>query len=238
MRLKRGKSTVLVISDLQIPYEHPDALAFCKAARDRYEPDVIINVGDEVDQHAISRFDPDPEAIGPGPELRESIRRLKRWYTAFPDSLVCHSNHTQRVYHKAFHSGIPEAYLRPVNEWLEAPDGWRWDTVWEVDGVRYEHGDALGGMYAAKTLAERNRQSTVIGHHHNTSCIFRISNIHEEIFGMNVGCLIDIKSLAFKYGRKNPYKPTLGIGLVHKGVPMLLPMLTGPKGRWTRELPF
>jgi len=236
MQLKKGKETVLVIPDLQIPYEHPDALRFVQAVEELYEPTRIVCIGDEVDQHSVGRFDPDPDADGPGVELRVSKRRLKKWYEAFPVVEVCMSNHTQRIYKKAFHAGIPEGYLRPISEWLNAPEGWTWEDKFVIDGVRYEHGDAQGGQYACRNLALRNRQSTVIGHHHSHGAVYYIANEDEMIFGMNVGCLIDIKSMAFKYAKNAALKPTLGCGVVVEGVPYFIPMFLNKKGRWTGEV--
>lgn len=236
MRINTGRHNVLCISDLQIPYEHKDALEFCVAVADHYECDKVVCVGDEVDQHALSRFDPDPEADGAGPELRKSIKRLQNWYKVFPEVSVCHSNHTVRMYRKAFSAGIPDAYLRPVNEWLEAPEGWVWDNYHIIDGVKYEHGDAQGGMHAARNLAVRNRCSTVIGHHHSHGGVLYIANDDEMIFGMNTGCLIDSTSLAFKYGRMAAFKPTLGCGVVLHGVPYFIPMVLRKNGRWVKEL--
>jgi hypothetical protein len=148
--LRRGKERVLVIPDLQIPYEHPDAFDFINAVSAEIEPTVVVNVGDEVDQHYVGRFDTDPEADGGGVELRKSVERLQQWYKQYPKCLVCMSNHTQRVYKKAFHAGIPEAYLKPVREWLESPPGWVWDDIHVRDGIVYEHGDAQGGVYAVR----------------------------------------------------------------------------------------
>lgn len=236
MKLPKGEQTVLVISDLQIPFEHPDALDFVCAVRDHISPDVVVNIGDEVDQMAMSRFDPDPEADGAGPELKLTIKRLQPWYREFPEVSVCESNHTARVYKQAFLAGIPAAYLRTVPEWLEAPEGWRWADAWMIDGVKYEHGDAQGGMYAARNLAVRNRKSTVIGHHHSHGAVFYIANDDETIFGMNAGCLIDMNSIAFRYGKNAAFKPTLGCGVVIQGVPFFVPMLTNNRGRWSKEL--
>lgn len=236
MKLSKGKESVLVISDLQIPYEHKDALAFCKAVADVYECSKVVCIGDEVDQMALSRFDPDPEADGAGPELRKSIRRLKKWYEAFPECQVAISNHTGRIQKKAFYAGIPEAYMRPVNEWLCAPEGWSWHDAITIDGVRYEHGDKQGGMYAARNLAIRNRASTVIGHHHSHGGVLYVANDEEMIFGMNVGCLVDNDSIAFKYGRGSAFKPTLGCGVVIEGVPFFIPMMQTRRGRWTGEV--
>jgi hypothetical protein len=236
MRLSKGKANILVIPDMQIPFEHKDALAFCSAVAEEIDADIVVNVGDEVDQMALSRFDPDPEADGPAVELRKAKRKLAAWYERFPEMLVCESNHTARVYKTAYLAGIPEEYLRTVPEWLGAPEGWEWANAWEIDGVRFEHGDAQGGMYAARNLAIRNRKSTVIGHHHSHGAVFYIANDDETIFGMNVGCLIDFDSIAFRYAKMSVFKPTLGCGVIIKGVPYFVPMLTTKKGRWTKEV--
>ena len=236
MQLKKGRHNVLTISDLQIPFEHRDAFQFILAVKEKYECDTVVCMGDEVDQMALSRFDPDPDADGAGPELTKAKLRLAKWFEAFPDMLVCESNHTARVYKQAFLAGIPEAYLRTVPEWLGAPEGWSWATAFEIDGVRYEHGDAQGGMYAARMLAVRNRKSTVIGHHHSHGGVLYVANDDTMIFGMNTGCLIDITGIAFRYAKQAANKPTLGTGVIIKGVPTFVPMLTTKAGRWTKEV--
>lgn len=236
-RLNKGQETVLVIPDLQIPFEHKDAFAFINGVADVVAPTRIVCIGDEVDQLALSRYDTDPDAEGAGPELRRAIRHLKKWYDRFPEVQVAISNHTGRVQKAAFKAGIPEAYMRPVEEWMQAPEGWTWEDNFTIDGVRYEHGDAQGGMYAARNIAIRNRQSTVIGHHHSHGGVYYVANDQEMIFGMNVGCLIDSDSMAFKYARMAAFKPTLGCGVVIKGVPYFIPMLLGKSGkRWTKEV--
>jgi len=232
MRLRKGESTILVIPDMQIPFEHKDSFAFISAVRDAINPDFIVNVGDEVDQMALSRFDPDPDADGAGAELKKAIKRLKPWYAEFPDMLICESNHTARVYKQAYLAGIPEAYMRSVPEWLQAPETWEWANHWVIDNIKFEHGDAQGGMHAARNLALRNRKSTVIGHHHSNGGVLYLSNDDEMIFGMNVGCLIDFNSIAFRYAKMAAYKPTLGCGVIREGVPTFVPMFTKKNGRW------
>ncbi len=236
MKLETGDNVVLVIPDLQIPYEHPDALDFCAAVRDAAGCNRVVCIGDEVDQLALGMFDPDPDADGAGPELKKALNQINAWYQEFPDVQVTTSNHTGRIQKRAFKAGIPEAYLRSVNEWMQAPEGWTWADYVYIDGVRYEHGDNQGGMYAARNLAIRNRTSTVIGHHHSHGGVYYIANDDTMIFGMNVGCLIDASALAFKYARGSAYKPTLGCGVVAYGVPYFVPMLLDKKGRWTREV--
>jgi hypothetical protein len=236
MRLSKGKSRILVIPDMQIPFEHKDSLPFIQAVAEHYETDIVVNVGDEVDQMGLSRFDPDPDAPGPGPELKLAKKHLAKWYEAFPEMFICESNHTARVYKAAYMAGIPEDYLRTVPEWLGAPEGWEWANSWEIDGIKFEHGDAQGGMHAAMNLAMRNRKSTVIGHHHSHGGVRYMANDDEMIFGMNVGCLIDFHSIAFRYAKMAAYKPTLGCGVIIEGVPHFIPMFTTKKGRWTKEI--
>lgn len=238
MILQEDSKVILTISDLQIPYEHPDAFDFIECLYSELGPDKVICMGDEVDQHRMARFDPDPDSAGAGDELKAARKKLEKYYELFedePEVLVCMSNHTQRIYKKAFHAGIPEAYLRPINEWLSAPDTWHWGSHFIENGVCYEHGDAQGGQYAARNLALRNRRSTVIGHHHSHGGVWYLANDDEMIFAMNTGCLIDPCSLAFKYAKNAAFKPTLGTGIVRYGVPYFVPMVLNKKGRWTGE---
>ena len=53
--------SVLVISDMHIPYHHPDALAFLTALKRQFKFDHIVNIGDELDQHAITMHEHNPD---------------------------------------------------------------------------------------------------------------------------------------------------------------------------------
>lgn len=91
-------SNILVIPDLQIPFQHKYALTFLKRIRDEYQPDVTVCVGDETDQAALSRYPKDPNGQSAGDELKRARRTLKDYYAEFPEVLVCNSNHMQRLY--------------------------------------------------------------------------------------------------------------------------------------------
>lgn len=238
MKLKVGKSRVLVVSDLQEPFAHRDAFEFVKAVRDSFETDVTVNIGDEADFHAFSgKFPHDPDGLSAGEELEAARKALGKWYREFPDTRVCTSNHVDRYYKKAFSSGLPKKSILTPRALLDAPDGWEWSKHLDIDGVRYEHGDSQGGMDAARQLAISNRQSTVIGHHHAHGGVRFIANDSEVIFGLNVGCLIDREAYVFAYGAANKFKPTLGCGVVLYGVPYFVPMiLAGKQERWIGEI--
>ena len=77
----------LVMSDWQIPFQHPKALEFCTYLKRHYRiPDEnVYNVGDELDQYWGSLFDKDPDAsLTANQEIQKSIDTLKTWYSAFP----------------------------------------------------------------------------------------------------------------------------------------------------------
>jgi hypothetical protein len=238
MKLKIGTENVLVISDLQEPFAHRDSLDFIKAVRNVYDTNRTVFIGDEADFHAFSgKFPHDPDGFSPGHELSEVRKALGKWYAEFPEADVLISNHVERYYKKAYNAGFPKAALLTEQELLGAPRGWTWHKSIEIDGVRYEHGDSQGGIDAARLLAINNRQSTVIGHHHAHGGVRFIANDDSVIFGLNVGCLIDRRAYAFKYGENSKFKPTLGAGVVIRGVPRFIPMVVhGKAERWIREI--
>jgi hypothetical protein len=238
MKLKIGKENVLVVSDLQEPFAHKDALPFIRALRNVYETTRTVFIGDEVDFHAFSgKFPHDPDGFSPGHELVAARKALKPWYDEFPDADICVSNHLERYYKKAYFAGFPKSALLTERELLGAPRGWTWHKSIEIDGVRYEHGDSQGGIDAARLLAINNRCSTVIGHHHAHGGVRFIANADSVIFGLNVGCLIDRHAYAFKYGENAKFKPTLGAGVVIRGVPRFVPMVVAGKAeRWIGEI--
>ena len=167
----KGKETVLAIGDLHAPFEHPDALEFLRWIKKKYSITKVVCMGDEIDAHALSDFDHDPDGDSPGRELERAIEHLRDFYAEFPKALVCTSNHTARPFRKAYKHGLPKALFRSYREFLQAPKGWFWDDKFEIDGVVYQHGDPFTGKDAAIKAAQSNMSSTVIGHVHSLSLI-------------------------------------------------------------------
>lgn len=229
-------SNVLVISDTQIPFQHPDYLEFLNAVRRKYKCTEIVHIGDEVDFHALSDWDHDPDGYSAGHELSAALKELKRLYKAFPKVKACISNHTARPFRRAKRYGIPRAFLRDYAEFLEAPRGWKWAGSWEIDGVRYEHGEGFSGKDGAIKAAHKNMQSTVIGHIHSFAGIQFSANPKHLFYGFNVGCLIDDKAYAFAYNKTQVNRPIVGCGVVTKGLPSFIPMQLKRGGRWSGKL--
>ncbi len=231
-------SKLLVIGDLHIPYQHPDAIDFIIALNRKYKFDLVTSVGDECDFHAISFHDADKDLLSPGHELEASIKELKKLYDEFPRMIIAESNHGSLLTRKMKHHGLPIRALKSYREILEAPIGWEWR--FEIQ-VQFPMGGKciIHHSYGANVLAmSRKRGGSLIqGHHHNSQGIQKWRNADEVFFAAFTGCLIDADSLAMAYGRNNLERPMLGCLAVLDGEPKILPMNLDSEGRWTKVIP-
>lgn len=233
--MKNCKS-ILVISDLHCPYQHPDTLSFLAACKKKYNPDTIVCIGDEVDFHALSYHESNPDLDNAGEELNKAIKALKPIYKLFPNCIVVESNHGSMVLRKAITGGIPKKAIRSYNEILEAPKGWKWvdDVILktELGPVYFCHGKSA----AAGKLASLYGCSAVQGHFHEKAQIHYISTPERLMFDMHTGCLANDKSLALQYNKINPKRPIVSIAMIINGLPALVPMVLNSNHRWTGKL--
>lgn len=224
---------VLVISDLQIPFEHPKALPFCAFLKKHYKiPDEnVLCVGDELDQYFGSSFNKDPDSLHtPNSELQESIDKLKKWYSYFPEMKLATSNHGLRWAKRASEASIPSQMLRRYQELILAPPRWQWRDSWVFTDFkrpfRMVHGVGYSGMNGHRTAAVDAGMSTIIGHLHSHAGISYIKTERSNIWGFNSGCLIDPEAYAFSYGKDSRFKPCLGAGVIAGGgsMPLWIPL--------------
>jgi hypothetical protein len=208
---------VLAIGDQHRPFEHPDYLDFIKDTKKRFKATTLVNLGDEWDQAALSRYDSDPDGMSAGDERAAAIEASQKWYKAFPNMTVLESNHGVRPFKRAFRAGIPTAYLKPYRDFTCAPSGWQWTKRLVLDRVLYFHGDPFSGKDGAINAATKNRCSAVIGHIHTHGGVQYHRAFRDEIFGLNVGCGIDDTTYPFRYAQDNATRPTLGCGVIIDG---------------------
>ena len=212
--LESKNGNVLVIGDTHIPFEREGYLEHCQRVRDKYDCQTIVHVGDEVDNHAISYHEHDPDGYSAGHEILVAYARLQKWIKVFPEMYICEGNHTLLPLRKAKTAGLPRAYIKTYNELWDAPESWHWQYQWEIDEVIYTHGMGSGGANGHRARAEKNRQSTVIGHVHSYAGAAYLASNKDLIFGMNVGCGIDIKTYGMEYGKDFATRPTISCGVV------------------------
>lgn len=230
---KPSGNRVLVIPDLHCPFEHPDSLAFLQAVYARHKCNTVVCLGDEADFHHYSRWPKDPDGMGAGKELRKVIEHLQPFYRAFPVVKVCTSNHTVRPMKLMFDAGLPAAFIPSYEKMLDAPEGWSWADEWQIDGVKYFHGEGKSGQGAHIQFLKAYKQSLVHGHIHSFAAV----SYEGKHFAMNTGCLIDEKAYAFKYAKHMAIKPSIGCGVVIEGrSAMYRPMHRDDDNRWTGVL--
>lgn len=224
---------ILLISDLHIPYHHQDALDFLLHLKDKYKPTRVICLGDEVDGHALSFHDSDPDLPSAGDEIRQALPVIAKLFEMFPKMDILESNHGSLVWRKAKVSGIPKHYIKSYNEVLGVDEGWKWSFDLTVDlpnGQKcYMHHGKTSNIIQ---LSQQMGMNALQGHYHETFKIDYWGNSTGLYWGMQCGCLIDDDKLAFNYNNVNIKRPILGTGLIIDSMPVLEPMVMNKDARW------
>jgi predicted phosphodiesterase len=238
MSVLKGKyKSILFISDMHFPYNHPDVVAFLKALKTKYKPDLVVCLGDELDFHAISFHDHDGDLLSPGDELKTSIARLQPIYKMFPKMHLVESNHGSLVYRKGKANGLPKSVLKSYRDVLEAPQGWHWHDdliVYASDGMPIYvcHGKTSDAIKLSQSMG----MSTINGHFHEKFEIRYWGNKMGLYWSVIAGCLIENNSLAFAYNKLNLKRPLIGTAVVIEGQPKLCPMILNSQGRWIKKI--
>lgn len=223
---------------MHIPYHHQDYLRFLQALKKKYKPTRVVCGGDEIDHHAMSFHDSDPDLPAAGDELIKAIKALQPLYKLFPVMDLLESNHGSMVYRKGKHHGIPRKYLRTYGEVLGAPKGWVWhdDLILSLPGGNscYFHHGLVKDVF--KVVALRG-MCVVQFHFHTEFRIAYVGNPNALLWGMSSGCLINRQALAFAYDNLNLGRPVIGTSIILDGQPKLLPMLLNKNHRWTGFVP-
>jgi len=208
----KKESRILVVGDLHEPFCLDGYLEFCKDTYDKYNCNKVIFIGDIIDSHYSSYHETNADGMGGSDELEFAIKKLSKWYKAFPNADVTLGNHDRIIIRKAQTSNIPSRWIREFGEVLETPN-WKFVTDVYYDGVRYVHGDKSG---KPKMAAKRDMVSTVSGHFHTDFYCEWMFGKTRAIFGMAVGCGIDSKSYAMGY-MQGGKKEAIGVGIVIGG---------------------
>lgn len=206
----RDKSieNVLIIGDIHAPFELKGYLDFCKKTYKEYNCNRVVFIGDIIDNHFSSYHETDSNGLGGQQELDLAIKKIKKWFKAFPIADVIIGNHDRIIMRKAQSSAIPTKWIKEYKDVLETPT-WNFTTEVIYNGVKYIHGE--GGT--ARSRMKKDLNSVVQGHLHTQAYCEHLVGSNFRIFGMQVGCGIDAKAYAMAYA-KNYGKPAIGCGLV------------------------
>lgn len=227
---------VLVIPDQHAPFQHPDLIPFLRALKDKYKFDKVVNLGDEVDYHAISFHEADPNLFSPSDELERAIQAMQPLYKLFPEQEVIDSNHGSLVMRKGKFASLPASVFKGPREILRAPKGWHWsrDLILNTDlgQVFFTHGRTGTSGKLSRNMA----MNTVQGHFHSKFQIDYWGSPNGLYWDMHAGCLVDDHSLAMAYNKTTLLRPVIGAAVIINGRPQLCPLLKDKHGRWTGKL--
>jgi len=228
---------VLVLSDLHLPYHRdPDAFLFLKEIKKIHKPDFVISIGDLLDSHALSFHDSNSDLYSAGHELKKAKEYVKELEGIFPELIEIDSNHSSMIFRRALKHGLPKAYLKDYGDFLETKK-WKWvdDLVITLPNKQrclFTHGRSADVLKVSQT----NGMNCVQGHYHTKFKIEYWANPYNLFWGMQVGCLIDQKSLAFEYAKNFKTRFIMGCGMIVDSQPKLLPMVLDHKGKWIGKL--
>ena len=228
---------ILIISDLHYPYAHKDSLEFLKAVKSWLKPDRVVNIGDEVDYHAISFHDKDPDLDNATQELLRARDDIKKLEKVFPKMDLLHSNHGSLVFRNRKFYGLPDYIIKDYADILDVnKKNWKWHDKLILK-------DKFGSYYFVHNMNKDPMKSSmsigmnlIQGHFHTDFCTKFWSSPEALRFGMTVGCLIDKDSLAFAYSRVNIRRPILGCAVIEDGIPQLIPMVLEKGNRWSGKI--
>lgn len=235
-KLNALNKRVLIIPDMHCPYNHKDAIRFLAAVKEKYQPDLILNLGDEVDSHAISFHDSDADLYSAGEELEKAINQLDLLEELFPKMHILDSNHGSLAVRRFKKHGLPMKYMKSLQEIYGKPK-WAWHDeilLSTKDGDVYLcHGKSATYGKLCKDVGA----SAIQGHFHGKCEVTWHKSVTKEIFNCFSGCLIDYKSLAFAYGKNHMPKPILACTVLSKtGYPTIIKMGLTKAGRWDKKI--
>lgn len=208
-----------IIGDTHIPYELDGYLEFCKDIFEQWNCDTIVHIGDLVDHHALSFHDNEPSLKNAEGELEDARMRLQPWYEAFPELYLCEGNHDLIPKRQLTKIGMnAERWMRPLNDVYDMPEGWKMVDEVMIDGVLYHHGYTANGVNGFRNDAIKRMCRTVSGHAHGNAGVSATASSHRLVWGMAVGCGVDVKSMAMVYGKHFLQKPIIACGVVIDGV--------------------
>jgi predicted phosphodiesterase len=213
-RTGQRQEVVGVIGDTHFPFVHPNYIHFLEDTFRKYRVTRIVHVGDLVDNHAISRHQTETDADGALTEYEQAAKCVEQCIKAFDSVTITMGNHDAIPERQAATLGIPRCFLKGFTEAWGLPKKWSVEEKLIINGVLYEHGINWTGKHGALDKAVNARQSCVIGHSHSFAGCNYQSNSESLIFGLNVGCGVDIDACAMRYGRYNKNRETLGCGIV------------------------
>jgi hypothetical protein len=221
--------TTVIVSDMQVPYHDPIAVANVVEFVGDFAPDQLVNVGDDLDSPQTSYWCKGKAGEYAG-TLQRDIDRARTLHRRFREALgdkpyhISRSNHGDRT-QKYIHQYAPA--LRDL-DCLQLPELLGYNQLgmiyhrepWEVaSGWWGCHGDEgtlspIAGRTAA-LMAEKWGVSVVCGHTHRAGMISRSYGVAGrttgQVTGVEVGHLMDMSQAGYLPGGHGDWQKAFAI---------------------------
>lgn len=231
--------TIVVISDLQIPFEDRKAVDAVAEFIEDYQPDEVISVGDESDLAPISRYSLNTRSMYQG-DLGKERDRVVEVLGMLQVKHITRSNHLDRWFAAlsrvpAFET-IPEMQLEEFYKFKQLGVTYHQDPWSPAPGWLLMHGDegtqSSKAGQTALSLTQRTNQSVVCGHTHRQGIAHHtmtwLGNKKPRLLtGFEVGTLADFASPGMRYARFKNWQQGFGLMYVDKNnvTPVAVPIM-------------
>jgi predicted phosphodiesterase len=213
---------VFIISDTHFPFVDQEAYRKMIKAIKKERPNVVVQVGDVLDQYVFSRFSRSLE-VTPSDEISKGIKMAETMWAEIKKIVPkakCYQllgNHDLRLA-KKISDKMPElATFISIKDFYTFPGVTVFESdrdYLELDGVAYVHGWLSKSIDHAKYF----NKPTVHGHTHRPG----IQYDNAKLWSMDVGFLADRKAAPLQYTQNKFSKWTLACGVVENGQPRLI----------------
>lgn len=228
---------IVVISDLQIPFEDKRAVDAVAEFIDDYQPDDVISVGDESDLAPISRYSLNTRSMYEG-DLGKERDRVVEVLGMLRVRHITRSNHLDRWFQAlsrvpAFET-IPEMRLETFYKFDELGITYHKDPWSPAPGWLLLHGDEgsqspKAGQTALGLAINRTGKSVVCGHTHRQGLAHHTYTFLGDkkprmLTGFEVGTLADFSSKGMRYAKFKNWQQGFGLMYVDRGNTTAVPI--------------
>jgi predicted phosphodiesterase len=209
----------LVISDLQVPYHHEQAVKnVIKLAR-REKFDEVLCVGDEIDFQTISRW-AEKTPLAYQQTITRIVKSVSK-YCGISEStaekcIIIRSNHSDRLYSTLLKTpgliSLPELQYPKFMGFAEMgmtyhKTAYEFYPGWVLCSWRRRQHEPARRHYSSLNLAKKYGKSVIAGHSHRlgmSAYSEAIGSHYRPLYGVEVGNLMDRKKASYiRYGSAN-----------------------------------
>ena len=245
--------TVVIVSDMQVPYHDVKAVRNLIGFVRDFGPDVLVNVGDDTDSPEVSHWSK-ATAVEYGGTFQAGLDATRNVHRQFREALGDNPYHVSR----SNHGDRAKKYISRYAPALSGLSCLRLESLLGYDelGIQYHkepfpiapgwvcaHGDEgtlskIAGRTAG-LLAEKWGVSVACGHCHRAGISHKSygygGRVTKTVTGLEVGHLMDPRKADYLPGGSADWQQAFGILYCHSGkvTPVLVPV--HPGGKFTVE---